>query len=323
MKEGSPILDVHIVDCESPKSLHTLCEASTPPRTTTTTAPATSSNTDDYHDDNEQGNDDDEDDDNHQEDEQGGDEGPEVTYACHEYSEEEQADRESGWLSEREVCEGKPNRVFTGGNDTLAPGCSSCWCCTSNAESVCEGRDFPKDRCLSIGCCQWEGEEQECYSAVGQNPCRSNRPHFAAAQEAGNGTVELGSENGEESSGDGSSGEGSSEEWFPEEGSSGDWSSGDWSSGDWSSGEGSSEEGSPGEGSSGDGSSGEGSPGEEGGGANCTGGNDCCSATNACSEGAGDCDSDSDCIGDLRCGSNNCQGPGFDASDDCCYKEGT
>ena len=283
MKEGVPLLDVHIVDCESPKSLHTLCEASTPPRTTTTPAPATSSNTDDYHDGNEQGNG--------------------VTYTCHEYSEEEQADRESGWLSEREVCEGKANRVFTGGNDTLAPGCGSCWCCTSNAESVCEGRDFPKDRCLSIGCCQWEGEEGECYSAVGQNPCRSNRLDFAAAQEAGNGTVELGSENGEESSGDGR----------PEE----------WGSGDESSGDGSSEEWFPEEGSSGEGSSGEGSPGEEGRGANCTGGNDCCSANNACSEGAGDCDSDSDCIGDLRCGSNNCQGPGFDASDDCCYKEGT
>ena len=283
MKEDEPVLDVHIVDCESPKSLHTLCEASTPQRTTTTTAPATSSNTEDSHDDNEQGNG--------------------VTYACHEYSEEEQADRESGWLSEREVCEGKPNRVFTGGNDTLAPGCNSCWCCTSNAESVCEGRDFPKDTCLSIGCCQWEAEEQECYSAVGQNPCRSNRPHFAAAQEAGNGTVELGSENGEESSGDGSS-----EEWFPEEGSSGEGSSGEASSG---------------EGSPGDWSSGEGSPVEEGGGANCTGGNNCCSPNNACSEGEGDCDSDSDCIGDLRCGSNNCQGPGFDASDDCCYKEGT
>ena len=80
---------------------------------------------------------------------------------------------------------------------------------------------------------------------------------------------------------------------------------------------------SSGEGSLGDWSSGEGSPGEEEGGANCTGGNNCCSPNNACSEGEGDCDSDSDCIGDLRCGSNNCQGPGFDASDDCCYKEGT
>ena len=30
--------------------------------------------------------------------------------------------------------------------------------------------------------------------------------------------------------------------------------------------------------------------------------------TNTCSEGAGDCDSDSDCFGDLRCGSNNCEG---------------
>ena len=42
----------------------------------------------------------------------------------------------------------------------------------------------------------------------------------------------------------------------------------------------------------------------------------------ACSAGAGDCDSDSDCFGDLRCGSNNCQGQGFDDSDDCCYREG-
>ena len=167
-------LDVHIVDCESPKSLYTLCEASTPQLTTTT--PLTSSSTgDNFHEDEESS---------------GDDEG--VTYACHEYSEDEEADKEAG-LPEKEVCEGDPSRVFTGGDDTQAPGCGSCWCCSSNAESVCEGRDFPKDTCLSIGCCQWDGEEEECYSAVGRNPCRATPPPSAAVHESENGTVELGS----------------------------------------------------------------------------------------------------------------------------------
>ena len=38
---------------------------------------------------------------------------------------------------------------------------------------------------------------------------------------------------------------------------------------------------------------------------------DCCSSTNRCDEGEGDCDSDEDCIGNLVCGSNNCNGPWY------------
>ena len=168
------ILDVHIVDCESPKSLHTICEASTPQLTTTT--PSTSSSTED----------------NLYGDEESSDDDEGVTYACHEYSEDEEADREAG-LPEKEVCEADPSRIFTGGDDGQAPGCGSCRCCSSNGESVCEGRDFPKDTCLSIGCCQWDSEEEDCFSAVGRNPCRATRPPSAAVHESENGTVELGS----------------------------------------------------------------------------------------------------------------------------------
>ena len=35
--------------------------------------------------------------------------------------------------------------------------------------------------------------------------------------------------------------------------------------------------------------------------------------------GEGDCDSDTSCAGVLECGSDNCVGESFDASDDCCY----
>ena len=35
-------------------------------------------------------------------------------------------------------------------------------------------------------------------------------------------------------------------------------------------------------------------------------------------QGDGDCDYDSDCAGDLVCGSNNCVGTQFDGADDCC-----
>ena len=246
---GSTLLDVHIVDCESPKSLYSLCEASTPPLTTTT--PLTSSSTED----------------NIYEDDESSGDG--LIYACHEYSQQEEAEKEGG-LPDKEVCEEDPRRVFTGGDDALAPGCGSCSCCSSNAESVCEGRDFPKDTCLSIGCCQWDGEDEECYSAVGESPCWANPPSSAAVQESENGTVELGSGEYEY-------------EYDYEEGSNFT---------------------------------------EEENGADCTGGDSCCSPTNPCSEGAGDCDSDSDCFGDLRCGSNNCQGEGFEESDDCCYREG-
>merc|ERR1719167_2042500 len=46
---------------------------------------------------------------------------------------------------------------------------------------------------------------------------------------------------------------------------------------------------------------------------------DCCTDGFPCKAGEGDCDSDSDCVGDLICGSNNCKGEAFAADDDCCY----
>ena len=54
----------------------------------------------------------------------------------------------------------------------------------------------------------------------------------------------------------------------------------------------------------------------------CNGGDSCCNGQ--CNLGEGDCDSDSDCVGDLVCGSNNCPRSGFewDSGDDCCIKKG-
>ena len=49
----------------------------------------------------------------------------------------------------------------------------------------------------------------------------------------------------------------------------------------------------------------------------CTGGDSCCDGQ--CGIGEGDCDSNSDCAGNLLCGSNNCIGLTFDGNDDCCY----
>ena len=36
-------------------------------------------------------------------------------------------------------------------------------------------------------------------------------------------------------------------------------------------------------------------------------------------EGEGDCDNDSDCLGLLQCGTDNCVGINFDSTDDCCF----
>ena len=47
----------------------------------------------------------------------------------------------------------------------------------------------------------------------------------------------------------------------------------------------------------------------------------CCSSTNQCDHNQGDCDSDSECSGDLICGSNNCKFP-FPSDADCCYGAG-
>ena len=52
----------------------------------------------------------------------------------------------------------------------------------------------------------------------------------------------------------------------------------------------------------------------------CSAGNpawDCCTDDNKCSENQGDCDYDSDCAGDLVCGTNNCP-EGFPDEFDCC-----
>ena len=48
--------------------------------------------------------------------------------------------------------------------------------------------------------------------------------------------------------------------------------------------------------------------------------NSCCTATNPCPLGGGDCDSDSDCQGNLVCGTDNCKGfhPGSYDGADCC-----
>merc|ERR1712168_643028 len=54
----------------------------------------------------------------------------------------------------------------------------------------------------------------------------------------------------------------------------------------------------------------------------CKGYDDCCgNAGYKCGSGEGDCDWDSDCKSGYYCGSNNCWGPLFDSTDDCCVKK--
>ena len=54
----------------------------------------------------------------------------------------------------------------------------------------------------------------------------------------------------------------------------------------------------------------------------CTGQDSCCKIGRLlCGIGEGDCDLHIQCQEGLRCGSNNCVGEGFDATDDCCYKD--
>merc|ERR1712168_253060 len=54
----------------------------------------------------------------------------------------------------------------------------------------------------------------------------------------------------------------------------------------------------------------------------CTGGDSCCSKDEVCGLGEGDCDTDADCGQGLKCGTDNCQGTGFDSTDDCCMLQG-
>ena len=46
--------------------------------------------------------------------------------------------------------------------------------------------------------------------------------------------------------------------------------------------------------------------------------NDCCTAETPCDYLDGDCDTDDHCGEGFICGQDNCQGTGFDATDDCC-----
>jgi len=51
----------------------------------------------------------------------------------------------------------------------------------------------------------------------------------------------------------------------------------------------------------------------------CTGGDSCCAPDDeVCGFGEGDCDKDEDCKEGLICGEDNCNGSGFDSTDDCC-----
>ena len=51
----------------------------------------------------------------------------------------------------------------------------------------------------------------------------------------------------------------------------------------------------------------------------------CCAHDDPCHEGGGDCDRDSDCIGSLKCGNNNCRnefssdGSNWSSAADCCF----
>ena len=51
----------------------------------------------------------------------------------------------------------------------------------------------------------------------------------------------------------------------------------------------------------------------------------CCTHTEPCDAGGGDCDRDSDCLGSLKCGNNNCHsdfatdGSNWNTIADCCY----
>ena len=49
---------------------------------------------------------------------------------------------------------------------------------------------------------------------------------------------------------------------------------------------------------------------------------ECCSTSNQCGEGQGDCDKDSECLGNLVCGRDNCDKSKFPDNDktDCCRK---
>ena len=50
---------------------------------------------------------------------------------------------------------------------------------------------------------------------------------------------------------------------------------------------------------------------------------ECCGTDNPCDEGHGDCDKDSECLGNLICGKNNCDRSKFLSNNtDCCTSIG-
>ena len=49
----------------------------------------------------------------------------------------------------------------------------------------------------------------------------------------------------------------------------------------------------------------------------------CCNDDHKCNENEGDCQSDSDCAGNLVCGTNNCPSDFPDSAYDCCEKPTT
>ena len=49
---------------------------------------------------------------------------------------------------------------------------------------------------------------------------------------------------------------------------------------------------------------------------------DCCTTSKQCGVGEGDCKTDADCVGQLKCGKDNCDKSIFPADANCCYNPG-
>ena len=46
----------------------------------------------------------------------------------------------------------------------------------SNGEQICEGHGYDEATCNSIGCCQYDTGNGNCWSAVGEGPCTGYEP---------------------------------------------------------------------------------------------------------------------------------------------------